>query len=314
MYDTAFSTSYAAFEEDDNLRRELPIIHQLFPIIPYPDYKAAMGHMVSAAQYHKMCRMIGHPGSGKTTLLLEFQKRFPQACYISSPKGCRLKDLIRMLGAEVGYFPPNGTNTAIVRDLIAFLNQRGKDTIFLIDEADNLCPQGRITNIDKMDILRYIWDFTRLHTSFIFAAPYKLEVRLQKSSEQISNSQFYRRCSIHTLKGMPLQVIPDFLHQIESEFHVTFEQSAFSMLVKRISAVERGGLGIVAEILEKCFMISLKNWKEYYSLIELGHPREDALRLFENQENFTSLVTTAVRFFSVKSTGSPTTFWSMALI
>lgn len=84
-----------------------------------------------------------------------------------------------------------------------------------------------------------------------------------------------------------MQVIPDFLHQIECELRVAFEPAAFNMLVRRISAVERGGLGIVAEILGKCFMISLNNWKEHYSVIELSHPREDALKLFADQKLMT---------------------------
>ena len=81
--------------------------------------------------------------------------------------------------------------------------------------------------------------------TFIFAAPYDLEVRLQKSSEQISNSQFYRRCQIYQMQGMAKVDIKKFLAQIEQEFHVKFdaavidppragmERKALDALVKR---------------------------------------------------------------------------------
>ena len=39
-----------------------------FKMVRYPDYEAAYGQIATAARYHKMCRIIGHPGSGKTSL------------------------------------------------------------------------------------------------------------------------------------------------------------------------------------------------------------------------------------------------------
>ena len=257
-----------------------PVLLKLFPLIHYPDYNAAIGQMKEAARFHKMCRIIGHPGAGKTTLLKEFLGINEQACFVSPPKGCRTKDLLALMGKPLGYHGSNGTICNATRDMIAFLNQRGPDTVFLIDESDNLVSKGKIDHIDRLDTLRYIWDHTRLHTSFIFAAPYDLEVRLQKSSEQISNSQFYRRCSIHQLRGMPQEVAREFLHCIEKEFHVAFDTIALNLLLKRITAVENGGLGITAEILEKCLRLVLPQWCDYYTAIEQDVEREYALHIF----------------------------------
>jgi len=173
-----------------------------------------------------------------------------------------------------------------ILDLISYLNSRGRDTVFLIDETDNLCPKtrGGLNNIDKLDILRYIWDYTKLHTTFIFAAPYDLEHRLQKSSDDISNSQFYRRCSIHTMDGMPTATIVEFLNAIEQDFPVSFSPGAKDALSKRISDVARGGLGITVDIISKCLMIVLPGWREYYLQICRGCDREEALKTFCGQD------------------------------
>lgn len=262
-----------------------PVLLNLLPFITYPDFQAAAGQLELTAHYHKMCRVIGHPGAGKTRLLLEFARTHEDAHYLCPARPCRTKDLLRLLGEPLGYYLPSGTSHHAIRDLIDFLNHRGCNTTFLIDECDTLCPSGnRISSIEKLDVLRYIWDHTRLHTAFIFAAPYDLEVRLQKSSEQISNSQFYRRCGIYQLQGMPRTSIQQFLAQIEQEFHVRFDAIAADELTKRIAAVERGGLGISIEIICNCLMAVRNQWQEYYRLIEAETPRSEALQLFSQSE------------------------------
>jgi len=262
-----------------------PVILNLLRRIPYANYTAALGQIKVASEYHWMCRIIGHPGSGKTTLLMEANSLDPNSAYLCIPKRCGEKDLLDMIGGAVGYYP-KGTVCQSIMDLISHLNSRGKDTVFLIDETDNLCPKsrGRLNNIDKLDILRYIWDYTKLHTTFVFAAPYDLEHRLQKSTDDISNSQFYRRCSIHMMNGMPPSTIGEFLSAIEEDFHVAFAPGAKQDLSKRISAVERGGLGITVDIISKCMMIALPRWREYYVQICQGADRDEALKLFDGQQ------------------------------
>lgn len=264
----------------------LPVRLDYLPHIHYPDYDAAYGQMLDTAENHGMCRIIGHPGSGKTTLLLDFLQSNHTAVYISPTKSCRIKDMLRLMGQPLSFSPGSfSTNTnQCIQNMIAFLNQRGEDTIFLIDEADNLCPRGtHIDHIDKLDALRYIWDFTRLHTAFIFAAPHELEARLQHSGEHISNSQFYRRCTIHSMSGMPESAAMEFIQTIEHEFHVHFDPSACILLRKRISAIERGGLGITISILERCFDAVLPNWGRYKTLIRQDVARDNALEIFNHQ-------------------------------
>jgi hypothetical protein len=251
-----------------------------FKMVRYPDYEAAYGQIATAARYHKMCRIIGHPGSGKTSLLLDYQQNNANTYYICPPKGCPQKDLLRLLCTPIDFYPGNETMCGLSQLLITHLNSRPMDTTFLIDEADNLC--GSNSSIRKLDLVRYVWDFTRTKVSFIFAAPHDLEALLKKGKENISNSQFYRRCSVHVMSGMPLDSIKEFLENIESEFHVRFEHAARIYLTKRISDSERGGIGIVAEIIEKCLMILLPPWGDYIDAITLNDfSREEALLFFE---------------------------------
>ncbi len=118
-----------------------PVLLHLLPFIPYPDFQAATGHLEMTAQFHKMCRVIGHPGAGKTRLLLEFARAHDNAHYICPARPCRIKDLLRLLGEPMGYYVPGTTSQQVIRDLIHSLNHRG---------CDALCPKGgRINNIDR---------------------------------------------------------------------------------------------------------------------------------------------------------------------
>ena len=107
-----------------------PILLNLLPFIPYPDFQAATGQLELTSQYHKMCRLIGHPGAGKTRLLLEFERTHENAYYICPSRTCRTKDVLRLLGKPLGYYIPAGNSNQVVWDLIDFLNNRGCDTTF----------------------------------------------------------------------------------------------------------------------------------------------------------------------------------------
>lgn len=231
-----------------------------------------------------MCRIIGYPGSGKTRLLKEYLKRDENAVMLTPGRSCTEKDLLKSLGAAVNYYCGNKSKFQATRELIAFLNTRGKDTVFLIDEADSLCSHESHTvkNIDRLENIRYIWDNTRLHTSFIFAAPFELEARLQRSNDTVITSQFYRRCTIHILTGITEKTGRELLSKVEEEFHVKFDSAAKTLMIRRMLEQERGGLGIALETLEKAMMLTCPEWDEYYKQIEYSEPREKALGLFKD--------------------------------
>ncbi len=57
-------------KEKEKTSYSIAVQQNQFKMVRYPDYEAAYGQIATAARYHKMCRIIGHPGSGKTSLLL----------------------------------------------------------------------------------------------------------------------------------------------------------------------------------------------------------------------------------------------------
>lgn len=268
-----------------------PVLLPLFATVEYPNYNQALGMIQKMVEYHKMCRIIGHPGSGKTRILLEYKKqKNPDAHLICPLPGCTPKDLIRLLGTQIGFYPERSdSKVQSISKLIDYINDRGKDVTFLIDEADNLCSREEkiIKNILKLEDIRAIWDKTRLHTSFIFAAPYDLEVRLQHSSEAVTCSQFYRRCKIHTLTCITETAARLLLEKTEQEFHLSISPTAKLLLLNRISMSDRGGLGITLDALEQCLMFALPNWNEYYKMIEMSTPREEALKVFDGSPTVT---------------------------
>ncbi len=58
------------------------------------------------------------------------------------------------------------------------------------------------------------------------------------------------------------------------------------MLVRRIAATERAGLGITAEIIKIAFKI-VPYWQEYSRMLDHDVPREQALKIFDNNKTVT---------------------------
>lgn len=199
--------------------------------------------MDDAANLHLMLRIIGDPGSGKTRILIEYKKRSKiEAHYVAVPKHSSDKDLLLMISSAIGYYPYAATSS-LQLELISHINDQAKPVVFLIDEVDNMCPNIRkknASNIDKLDVIRFIWDHTRKYASFILAAPYDLEAKNQKSDENITNSQLYRRCPAHIMTGMPDEQAKLFLRYIEEDFNIVLDDVVRNKLLSRIHQIKRG--------------------------------------------------------------------------
>ena len=115
--------------------------------------------------------------------------------------------------------------------------------------TDRKIQQKGTSNLDKLEVVRFIWDHTRRYASFIFAAPYDLEAKIQRSDENISQSQISRRCPVQAMTGMPDKEAREFLSYVEKDFNVIFNDSIRSKLLQRIHNAKRGGLGVVIDIL-----------------------------------------------------------------
>jgi len=269
-----------------NERLALPLLPEIFRIVPYPNYNAAIGLMDDAAKLHLMLRIIGDPGSGKTRLLLEYKKKSEiEAHYVAVPKHSSDKDLLLMISSSIGYYPYADTSSLQV-ELIAHINDQARPVVFLIDEVDNMCPKTRqknASNIDKLDVLRFIWDYTRKYASFILAAPYDLEAKIQKSDENITNSQLYRRCPAHMLTGMPDEQARILLSSVEEDFNIILDEVVKNKLLQRIHQIKRGGLGVAIDILFRVLLVMVPDMKDFYQALVSDVDRNDALKLISHK-------------------------------
>lgn len=95
-------------------------------------------------------------------MLLNYQKKCPYECYyICVPKHSSDKDLLLLMSSAMGYYP-YGDSSSLQMEIATHINNGGHPVVFLIDEIDNLCPKtarGGVTNLDKLDVVRVIWDY-----------------------------------------------------------------------------------------------------------------------------------------------------------
>lgn len=172
-------------------------------------------------------------------------------------------------------------------ELIAHINDQARPVVFLIDEVDNMCPKTRrhnASNIDKLDVLRFIWDHTRKYASFILAAPYDLEAKIQKSDENITNSQLYRRCPAHMMTGMPDEQARKLLSYAEHDFNIKLDDVVKSKLLQRIHQIKRGGLGVAIDILFRVLLVTVPDMKDFYQVLVNDVSREDTLKLIKHKD------------------------------
>lgn len=144
--------------------------------------------------------------------------------------------------------------------------------------------QRSASNIDKLDVLRFIWDHTRKYSSFILAAPYDLEAKIQKSDENITNSQLYRRCPAHMMTGMPDEQARELLSYAEEVFNIKLDDIVKSKLLQRIHQIKRGGLGVAIDILFRVLLVTVPNMKDFYQALVNDVDRNDALKLINHTE------------------------------
>ncbi len=137
--------------------------------------------------------------------------------------------------------------------------------------------------IDKLDVLRFIWDYTRKYASFILAAPYDLEAKIQKSDENITNSQLYRRCPANMLTGMPDEQARILLSSVEEDFNIILDEVVKNILLQRIHQIKRGGLGVAIDILFRVLLVMVPDMKDFYQALVSDVDRNDALKLISHK-------------------------------
>ena len=127
-------------------------------------------------------------------------------------------------------------------------------------------------------------DHTRKYASFILAAPFDLEAKIQKSDEDITNSQLYRRCPAHMLTGMPDEQARQFLAYAEEDFNIVLDDVVKNKLLSRIHQIKRGGLGVVIDILFRTMLIEVPDMKDFYLALVNDIQRSEALKLIKHKD------------------------------
>lgn len=125
---------------------------------------------------------------------------------------------------------------------------------------------------------------TRKYASFILAAPYDLEAKIQKSDENITNSQLYRRCPAHMMTGMPEEQARQLLSYAEEDFNITLDEIVKNKLLQRIYQIKRGGLGVAIDILFRVLLVTVPDMKDFYQTLVSDIDRKDALKQITHED------------------------------
>jgi len=109
-------------------------------------------------------------------------------------------------------------------------------------------------------------------------------IQIQKSDENVSNSQIYRRCPVHVLKGMPDEDARKFLSCVEEDFNIVLSDVIKSKLLQRIHNSKRGGLGVAIDILFRAMRVEVPGMTDFYLALVDDAKRSDALKLIQHKE------------------------------
>ncbi len=266
--------------EDTLSSYDVPFDPRLLPPYDFKDYVATLGVITETVVAHKMLRIVGSGSCGKSFSLLHYAKLNHHAVYIELGTHQTPQALLTKLALAAGlHFKPKTTIDEMQQLPIQHLLNM-PELVYLIDEADFLCPAGRESLLPTLKCIRYIWQYT--YIPFIMASTYELETRLQNNKRGVSTSQFYRRTGYKQMNGVSKAEAQEYLTMIESEFPVKFDQDARNSYAERMTDTEHAGLSKVIEALEQCFQKIFKpTWHDYTELMLAGMERKEALQIFE---------------------------------
>ena len=127
---------------------------------------------------------------------------------------------------------------------------------FILDECEYLSKN----NIDKLEIIRQIWDETS--NTFIFCGTYKLRKILVGNSNDPESeySQLYRRMKKVKVGVVGQEEFYRYLDFIEKRYVVSFKKDARNLLYGYCADTKHGGLGTCIEILKTTFNRIRPEW------------------------------------------------------
>ncbi len=208
-------------------------------IYPTEEFIKALGFLDDIMKRKKMGCMIGAPGCGKTTAIEEYAKRNDNVVVIEACSGMRENDLIDEIADSLGIVLEGGSSHKKINQIIK--EYAGQEIMFIIDEAEYL----KKWNIDKFEVLRKIWDKTRV--PIVLVGTEKLKKHLVTGGNGKDNlAQLYRRLIKFEFEGIKKKEV----YEILEGFNI--DKKSADMLVDVAIDYAFGGMGNFVEILELC--------------------------------------------------------------
>ena len=232
----------ATLQKIDGEQTAITIYKNAVELYETTEYKEAIGWCSYVCGKRKMGVLVGHPGSGKTTILRNFAQMQTGVLYLEALHNMRIGDLLETIGHSLG-ITLQGNSYTKTKAIIAALKSRTDITI-IIDEAEYLCRH----NVDKLEILRKIWDNTG--TPIILSGTMVLEDLLTRGKGGSNPAQLYRRKVEIKLHG----ISPKEAKEILAGYYIA--DTAATTLSNIAGDVKHGGMGTFVELLDLCLEIA----------------------------------------------------------
>ena len=230
-------------------------IKPLLPIDPALDaYAKALGALENFSGQGLLIEFVGESGSGKSTIVRKHKELHDHTHLITCTSTMGIKDLMQKLAGQVGTHL-SGNTFQFQDQLTTALKDKAEHT-FILDECEYLSKN----NIDKLEIIRQIWDETS--NTFIFCGTYKLRKILVGNSNDPESeySQLYRRMKKVKVGVVGQEEFYRYLDFIEKRYVVSFKKDARNLLYGYCADTKHGGLGTCIEILKTTFNRIRPEW------------------------------------------------------
>ena len=257
------------------------------PLLPiqkeFSSYRGALGAIDKFNGQGMLIEFVGESGSGKTTIAKNYMEKHDLTHYIVCSSTMGIKDLMQKIAEGLGIHL-SGNTYHFQSQLTDGLKDNAEHT-FILDECEYLSKN----NVDKLEVLRQIWDAT--NNTFIFCGTYKLrKILIGSSSDPKSEySQLYRRMKKIKIDAIPQEEFYGYLDLIEKYYAVRFGKEARNSLYSYCADTKHGGLGIAIDILKMALDTKRPEWVSIS--VHLAHAEEtsqyfpDDFRLRDPEES-----------------------------
>lgn len=210
------------------------------------DFIQASGLCFRCHSESAMGLLTGQPGSGKTTVIKTFCQRFDDAFVITAKVTMAARDMLEAIARAINVTVYGGNNQRFEQLAEAL---KSHPATLIIDETENLITRSSIA---KIQILRQLHDAAG--TAIIFCGTPDLKDLITRGPSGRDNlSMIYRRIVYcYELVGIKSKEAEDILSRYEM-IHGAREE-----LMKIATNVNKGGIGILSNVLNRCLAFAQK--------------------------------------------------------